>query len=71
MATITRRVCDIDHREEDVQEVHIRVGNRHGSVDLCDKCRRSVAVQTAFEATHAPARKTPKGFVKTVLPPQP
>lgn len=73
MATVARKVCDIDSRDDGVVEVTIKVGGAPARVvDLCERCMGSTKFSTVLDKSHRPKTgKSPKRFAKTDLPPQP
>ena len=71
MATVTRKICDIDQRDEDVASVLIEVDGKGGTVDMCAKCRGSVPIEDAAKRGKKQVRRRRDAFVKIDLPPQP
>ena len=71
MATVTRKICDVDQRDEDVVSVLIEVDGKGGTVDMCAKCLASIPVGEAAKRGEKQIRRRRDGFVKVELPPQP
>jgi hypothetical protein len=73
VATVARKVCDLDGREDGVQTISLSVGSGSTKeLDLCERCVGSVKLTVALDKAHRPVTgKSPKRFAKTDLPPQP
>ena len=73
MATIQRKVCDVDQREDDVQTVVATVGSVTRELDVCKRCLRDLSIAYVIENGGKPRptnRASKRTFVKTHIPPQ-